>query len=595
MALSYPEGECFFKRSGLKTPYYDANNAHHFYGHFMLEYIWNRPAFHGRTAAEPPGGHYHPRSSFKVVKGDFWDTHYGAWSNIFIMYGKKPCSDYGDLVGYRMAKHNLCVSGNRFRDQERGASLESFFMVLPMPKLTDGEEWLLIDRTASIRAIYIPVAQQASEEYTELCTFQSVNFAMSREVRIMKHSTKWYPDFGYEVLDGWDTLNMDATIGLPADAEWTMAVNIPQLVNLLSVPRFLRKHTLFSAQIIRMVGRDMVSTKGNVQTFSNSADISWTTIVNANFGLTVQWAPPSPSAWLMDFIKNSVTIALGFIPVIGPIAAVAFPLAFTAIADPANFHSTLRGVLPQAELIEHIIYQITKSTNDQKGYLSDSWRKSIEDGGSLFTPATSAGTRQTGPAPSTKFPEALMVVPKPAESKAPVQQAKPQAKVIPQKEPTISLPKPSTGRYITAEAIKKRFASSHATQTRKATAEAEEAISRAQTILATSQEPQAEPEPLSELVTSAQFQLADRTLRRSGEGEAFGFNQTGSTDNEPAETLAEYFPKNPLLRDENVPENDYSWMESYLEELWFGFGELADDGERDTEIEETQVGQAVPL
>ncbi|KAJ5717093.1 hypothetical protein N7488_002739 [Penicillium malachiteum] len=298
----------------------------------------------------------------------------------------------------------------------------------------------------------------------------------------MKHSTKWYPDFGYDVLNSWDTMKMDTTLGLRADAEWTMAVNIPQLVNLLSVPRFLTKHTVFSAQIIRLVGPDMVSTKGNVQTFSDSADISWTTIVNANFGLTVQWAPPSPSVWLMDFIKNSVTIALGFIPVIGPIAAVAFPLAFTAIADPANFHSTLRGVLPQTKLIEHIIYQVTKSTNDQKGYLSDSWRKSIEDGGSLFTPATSAGTKQPGPAPPKQALDKSIMVPKPVGSKASVQQAKPQGKVRAQQEPTISLPKPSTGKYITAEAIKRRFGSSNTAQTRKATAEAEESVLKAQKV-----------------------------------------------------------------------------------------------------------------
>lgn len=61
------------------------------------------------------------------------------------MYGKNPYSIYGDIEKYRVAAHNLCTNGDRFRDQEKGASLESFFMVLPMPKLSDGEEWLLID------------------------------------------------------------------------------------------------------------------------------------------------------------------------------------------------------------------------------------------------------------------------------------------------------------------------------------------------------------------------------------------------------------------------------------------------------------------
>lgn len=142
MALSYPEGECFFKRSGLKTTYYDSNNTHQFYGHFLLEYIWNKPSFHG-SDVKPEG--YHRRSGYKVVKGSLWNTNYGAWTQMFVMYGKHPYSDYADPDQYRVAEHNLCTSGNRFRDQEKGGSLESFFMVLPMPKLSDAEEWLLID------------------------------------------------------------------------------------------------------------------------------------------------------------------------------------------------------------------------------------------------------------------------------------------------------------------------------------------------------------------------------------------------------------------------------------------------------------------
>lgn len=146
MALSYPEGECFFKRSGLRTPYYDADNTHQFYGHFLLGYIWNKPAFHGSDAKpEWSISTHHYRSGYKVVKGSLWETNYGAWTNMFVMYGKNPYSRYGDLDQYRVAEHNLCSSGNKFRDQEKGASLESFFMVLPMPKLSDGEEWLLID------------------------------------------------------------------------------------------------------------------------------------------------------------------------------------------------------------------------------------------------------------------------------------------------------------------------------------------------------------------------------------------------------------------------------------------------------------------
>lgn len=176
-----------------------------------------------------------------------------------------------------------------------------------------------------------------------------MNFATGRDIRIISHHYKAEHDLPglYSVTDGtWETVRTEVALGLHSDANWTLAINIPHLVNLLSVPRFLRKHNVFSSKTIRMVDQLCVSTKGNVQKFSDGADIDWTTIVNANFGLTVQWAPPNPSAWLVGFIKNSVTIALGFIPFIGPIAAVAFPLAFTAITDPASFEATLRSTLP---------------------------------------------------------------------------------------------------------------------------------------------------------------------------------------------------------------------------------------------------------
>jgi hypothetical protein len=141
MSAAYPEGECFFKRSALKTSTYDADKPEHFYAHMMVEYIRNKPAFHGSYESDyDKDRHFHLRSNYEVVKGDWWNTVYGNWTNISFLYGKKPYHDQ-----YRHAVHDLCTNGNSFRDQEKGASLESWFMMIPMPMLATGEDWVLID------------------------------------------------------------------------------------------------------------------------------------------------------------------------------------------------------------------------------------------------------------------------------------------------------------------------------------------------------------------------------------------------------------------------------------------------------------------
>ncbi|OJK00824.1 hypothetical protein ASPACDRAFT_42318 [Aspergillus aculeatus ATCC 16872] len=138
---------------------YDPDKPEHFYGHLLVEYICNRAALSDDSAYYTKDVHYHPRSAYQVVKGDWWDTKYGNWTNNHFLYGKKP---YSDTERYRKVEHNLCVSGNRFRDQDKGGALESWFMILPMPLLAKEEEWFLVDRTACIRGIYIPIAHQAS-------------------------------------------------------------------------------------------------------------------------------------------------------------------------------------------------------------------------------------------------------------------------------------------------------------------------------------------------------------------------------------------------------------------------------------------------
>ena len=142
MAMPYPEGEVFFDRKVLSQPKagYDASNPKDFYSHFMIEYVWNIPAYHGSKNANSTktimkdflgkkfpylikgAGHKHRRSGYKVAIGDAWATEYGNWTDLPISYGPEQ----GDIK--RRVQHNLCTSGNRFRNYEWGDSAEVRFL-----------------------------------------------------------------------------------------------------------------------------------------------------------------------------------------------------------------------------------------------------------------------------------------------------------------------------------------------------------------------------------------------------------------------------------------------------------------------------------
>lgn len=134
-------------------------------------------------------------------------------------------------------------------------------------------------------------------------------------------------------------------------------------------------------------------------------NISWLTVANANFGLDLQWVPTQRSDWFENFMKNVLTIAVGMIPVVGPMLAIAFPVAWTLIRDPESAFDELKDLIPTIDLADRIIREhILKSVNETRQYLPSGWEQ-------LALPAQpSAG--QVGNADT----ENVVGVPKPAAS-----------------------------------------------------------------------------------------------------------------------------------------------------------------------------------
>ena len=121
MALTYPEGECYFRRSALDInlpDQYHASDPKDFYSHMMVEYVWNRESYHGQKDSNYPKGYTHPRSEFKIVTGYAWGTNYGAWTHLPFSYGPH----FSDIR--RRVQHELCINGNDFRDREKGGAYQ---------------------------------------------------------------------------------------------------------------------------------------------------------------------------------------------------------------------------------------------------------------------------------------------------------------------------------------------------------------------------------------------------------------------------------------------------------------------------------------
>ncbi|KAJ5803269.1 uncharacterized protein N7503_005719 [Penicillium pulvis] len=367
MALSYPQGECFFKRSALKSAEgnrFDAEDEKQFYSTMLVEVIWNKEAYHGskQCGKAPP----HKRSKYKILmdKGVLLDengkadisvgAHASSWQTMYGNYIHLPFN-YGHYSQpSRRAQHELCTWGHRFKLRECGDAYESWFMFVPVP--TSDEQWVFIDRLCSIRAIYIPVSYMASEKSQDLCTYLHVRFNNMADIELQYHKDetpgKFAEIFDFEPVDETTTtLTCHQEFGIENDVKTALGINVTKLVTTLIVPRQLRKQDAFSSGAIILVDSSLIPTK----------------VASANHGLSVKWTVGNHKPhWLLNYLKNALVIVSGLVPVVGPILAMGAALGMEAIINPDEFMDELREQIPSVELAEGIIAEFKKLAGESK-------------------------------------------------------------------------------------------------------------------------------------------------------------------------------------------------------------------------------------
>ncbi|PQE08755.1 hypothetical protein CJF31_00010235 [Rutstroemia sp. NJR-2017a BVV2] len=234
----------------------------------------------------------------------------------------------------------------------------AWFMTMPMP--TRDERWVWIDMLGYIRAIYIPLSFQASQDYPHLSKWAQVNFTHN-------NSAFWRGG------DQFTPHTSSRTFGLGIHRDYALGLDITGLAQLLSCPAEFRKVNCYQAKYIKIVWSNTIKSVPIQKSYSDSYDFSWTKIMSAHSGMSLEFGKAPRGTWLGDFIRNAITYGLGFIPVVGPILSVAFSLGWTAVANPDGFMRELSLWAPQVKLIELLKEDLEKSSKEIKGLVDERW------------------------------------------------------------------------------------------------------------------------------------------------------------------------------------------------------------------------------
>ncbi|RFN51848.1 hypothetical protein FIE12Z_3902 [Fusarium flagelliforme] len=353
MASYYPEGECYFVRSSLSFDKgWNADNERYFYSHILVEYYWNGWVATGSQSRS------HMRSQWRsgTAQG-VNNTRYGDWDRFWVGESK-------DKNPQRMlAMHSHLNSGNwdECRDLRNGGPRK--YILRPIQIKSRETEWVWIDATIPIRAIYFPVTQRTDQAFDNLCTYVVIDFRHRDSVQI----TDWNGNFAIRY-----PVTSHAGLGRIDGATW--GFHVPDIIAYLSIPHKLRNpdHRLFQSKNRR--DDLVVSATSWLQWTSTTQvihhphflrEIDLAKVLSATFGVEVGWRPYEPSRFLRDLIIRLVDTALGMVPGVGPLLSIAFGIAVQALEDPHSF-----GINNILGLNQTAMDEVTRSSNKHRKYLA---------------------------------------------------------------------------------------------------------------------------------------------------------------------------------------------------------------------------------
>ncbi|KAG4254485.1 hypothetical protein FPRO04_09686 [Fusarium proliferatum] len=324
MASYYPEGECYFVRSSLRYgPHWNANNQNLFYRTVLLEYYWNGWPATGVTQRS------HTRSRWQHgTPSGVGGTRFGDWDRFWV--GESRDKSPSDML--RIHSHPNSLNWNECRDHQRGGPRK--YILRPVEIQHRDTQWLWIDATIPLRAIYFPVAFNTDQAFPHLCTYVVIDF---------RHRTQLQMSGTTGVTR---TLTLNSHNGLGWHDGLTWGFNITDIIAYLSIPHKLRNpdYGLFAS---KHRGQELVVWANSSLVWRSSVSITnhpdffremdFARILSATFGVEIGWRPYQHNPFLRDLLIRITQLGLGFIPGVGPILSVAFGIGVQLLIDPDSF------------------------------------------------------------------------------------------------------------------------------------------------------------------------------------------------------------------------------------------------------------------
>ncbi|KAL8753096.1 MAG: hypothetical protein Q9199_005295 [Rusavskia elegans] len=139
-----PTRDVYFKRSVLKLPQgeykYDAEDEKAFYGHILLETVWNTYASDPRT--EPSNSSMKPHPRCKLATGrasGFCQTTFGVWDSTHVMFGP---NSHGSSINRDVVLANN-QNYNETRDYDDGGKIK--VILRPVPVCGKEDHFIFVD------------------------------------------------------------------------------------------------------------------------------------------------------------------------------------------------------------------------------------------------------------------------------------------------------------------------------------------------------------------------------------------------------------------------------------------------------------------
>ncbi|KAL8882954.1 MAG: hypothetical protein Q9198_000121 [Flavoplaca austrocitrina] len=246
--------------------------------------------------------------------------------------------------------------------REKHISKSSPFLRLPF-ELRENIYKELFGRLPHPHRVY---SLAACRDHSDLCSFVQVNFALSRTVKF------WHGEGRFH------DIKTDKVLGLPKNVHRTLALDVAGLVQLLTLPRQLRRDNCYNLKLLKLQQAISLQPAQPVsKSYSDGPDLSWIHVANGNFGPDLVWQPPQKYTWTEQFIKNSLTVATGFIPGVGPIVQIMFSVGWTLISleDPKAAWAVFKELAPGFDLQEKIITELMQAASETRAFLPDGWKE----------------------------------------------------------------------------------------------------------------------------------------------------------------------------------------------------------------------------